>query len=105
MTLEMTETFAIGRKLVGSVLSSPSRLRMNLFWVDSRTPSKMYRLQSVVRRGSSMSTYSCNRNVGRGSSSYNFGAASKMARGGSAGSTAITADRLQVVGGNAGGGE
>ena len=36
-----------------------------------QTPSKMDRLQIVVRSGSNMSRFSCRRNVGRGSSSLN----------------------------------
>src|SRR6218665_2865896 len=91
-TLEMKDTLAIGRKLPGSVGSSPSRLmtgiRMDLFWAGGKTPSEMDRLQIVVRSGSNMSRCSCRRNVGRGSSSHDFGAA-----------------RLQVVDGNVGGGE
>src|SRR6218665_1306119 len=54
-TLEMKDTLAIGRKLPGSVGSSPSRLmtgiRMDLFWAGGKTPSKMDRLQIVVRSG------------------------------------------------------
>src|SRR6218665_3692541 len=108
-TLEMKDTLAIGRKLPGSVGSSPSRLmtgvRMDLFWAGGKTPSKMDRLQIVVRSGSNMSRCSCRRNVGRGSSSHDFGAAAMMIRRSSAGVIAVTADRLQVVDENVGGGE
>jgi len=109
MTLEMKDTLAIGRKLAGSVGSRPSCLRigikMDLFWLGGRTPSMMERLQSVVRSGNSMSTYSRSRNVGRGSSSQDFGAAVRMIRRSSVGLIAVTVDRLEVVGGNIGGGE
>ena len=79
--IEMKDTLAISRKLPGSVGSSPSRLmtgiRMDLFWADGKTPSKMDRLQIVVRSGRNMSRCSC-RNVGRGSSSHDYGAAAMM---------------------------
>ena len=52
-----------------------------------------------------MSRCSCRRNVGRGSSSHDFGAAAMMIWRSSAGVLAITAHRLQVVDGNVGGGE
>src|SRR6218665_668289 len=108
MTLEMKETLAIGRKLPGSVGSSPTRLmtgtRIDLFWSNGMTPT-MDRLQIVVRSGSKMSRCSCRRNVGKGSSSHDFGAAAMMMRRSSAGVIAVTADRLQVVDGNVGGGE
>src|SRR6218665_1154945 len=107
-TLEMKDTLAIGRKLPGSVGSSPSRLmtgiRIALFWAGGKTPYKMDRLQIVVRSGSNMSRCSCRRNVDRGSSSHDFGAAAMMIWRSSAGVIAA-ADRLQVVDGNVGGGE
>src|SRR6218665_4174406 len=108
-TLEMKDTLAIGRKLPGSVGSSPSRLmtgiRIDLFWAGGKTPSTMDRLQIVVRSGSKMSRCSCRRNIGKGSSSHDFGAAAMMMRRNSAGVIAVTADRMQVVDGNVGGGE
>src|SRR6218665_2994323 len=109
MTLEMKETLAIGRKLPGSVGSSPARLmtgtRIDLFWSNGMTPSTMDRLQIVMRSGSKMSRCSCRRNVGKGWSSHDFGAAAMMMRRSSAGVIAVTADRTQVVDGNVGGGE
>src|SRR6218665_902383 len=109
MTLEMKETLAIGRKLPGSVGSSPARLmtgtRIDLFWSNGMTSSTMDRLQIVVRSGSKMSRCSCRRNVGKGLSSHDFGAAAMMMRRSSAGVIAVTADRMQVVDGNVGGGE
>src|SRR6218665_2883689 len=105
--LEMKDTLAIGRKLPGSVWSSPSRLmteiRIELFWAGGKTASKMGRLQIVVRSGSIR--WYCRRNVGRGSSSHDFGAAAMMIWRSSAGVIAVTADRLQGVDGNVGGGE
>src|SRR6218665_864072 len=93
MTLEMKETLAIGRKLPGSVGSSPARLmtgtRIDLFWSNGMTPSTMDRLQIVVRGGSKMSRCSCRRNVGKGSSSHDFGAAGMMMRRRSAGGVAM----------------
>src|SRR6218665_1964180 len=58
-----------------------------------------------VRSGSKMSRCSCRRNIGKGSSSHDFGAAAMMMRRSSAGVIAVTADRMQVVDGNVGGGE
>src|SRR6218665_1371062 len=105
-TLEMKDTLAIGRKLPGSVGSSPSRLmtgiRIDLFWAGGNIPSTMDRLQIVVRSGSNISRCSCRRNVGRGSSSHDFGAAAMMIWRSSAEVIAVTADRLQVVDGNVG---
>src|SRR6218665_1136085 len=109
LTLEIKETLAIGRKLPGSVGSSPARLmtgiRIDLFWSNGMTPSTMDRLQIVVRNGSKVSRCSCRRNVSKGPSSHDFGAAAMMMRRSSAGVIAITADRMQVVDGNVGGGE
>src|SRR6218665_3110561 len=109
MTLEMKETLAIGRKLPVSVGSSPARLmtgtRIDLFWSNGMTPFTMDRLQIVVRSGRKMSRCSCRKNVGKGSSSHDFGAAPMMMRRNSAGVIAVTADRMQVVDGNVGGGE
>src|SRR6218665_231040 len=109
MTLEMKQTLAIGRKLPGSVGSSPARLmtgtRIDIFWSNGTTPSTMDRLQIVGRSGSKISRCSCRRNVGKGSSSHDFGAAPMMTRRSSAGMIAVTADRMQVVYGNFGGGE
>src|SRR6218665_808361 len=103
MTLEMKETLAIGRNLPGSVGSSPARLmtgtRIDLFWSNGMTPSTMDQLQILVRSGSKMSGCSCRRNVGKGSSSHDFGAAAMMMRRSSAGVIAVTADRMQVVDG------
>src|SRR6218665_490438 len=63
-TLEMKDTLVIGRKLPGSVGSSPSRLmtgtRMDLFWASGKTPSKMDRLQLLL--GSNMSRWT-NRSI------------------------------------------
>src|SRR6218665_129746 len=108
-TLEMKDMLAIDRKLPGSVGSSLSHLmtgiRMDLFWAGGKTPSKIDRLQIVVRSGSNMSRCSYRRNVGRGSSSHDFGAAAMMIWASSPGVIAVTADRLQVVDGNVGGEE
>src|SRR6218665_2332565 len=97
------------RKLPGSVGSSPARLmtgtRIDLFWSNSMTPSTMDRLQIVVRSGSKVSRCSCRRNVSKGPSSHDFGAAAMMMRRSSAGVIAVTADSMQVVDGNVGGGE
>src|SRR6218665_1880312 len=82
MTLEMKDTLAIGRKLPGSVGSSPARLmtgtRIDLSWSNGMTPSTMDRLHIVVGSGSKMSTGSCGRNGGKGSRSDDFGAAAMM---------------------------
>src|ERR1700733_9792989 len=78
---------------------------MDRFWVTGRSPSRRDRLQRAVRSGSSTSRYSFSKNVGSGSSSHDFGAAARMMRRNSSRSTAFTSDRLDVIGGNAGGGE
>src|SRR6218665_3168737 len=104
MTLEMKETLAIGRKLPGSVGSSPARLmtvtRIDLFWSNGMTSSTMDRLQIVVMSGSKMSRRSCRGDVGKGSSLHDSGAATMRMRRSSAGLIAVTADRMQVVDGN-----
>src|SRR6218665_2827323 len=109
MTLEIEETLAIGRQLPGSVGSSPVRLmtgtRIDLFWSNGMTPSTMDRLQIVVRSGSKMARCSCRKNIGKGSSSHDFGAAPMMMRRSLAGVIAVAADRTQDVDGNVGGGE
>lgn|SRR6218665_1883261 len=66
------------------------------------TPSTMDRFQIVVRSGSNMSTCSCRSNVGRRSSSHDFGVAAMIQRS-SAAATSVTADRPQVVDGHIGG--
>src|SRR6218665_3497133 len=68
-------------------------------------PSWMERLQSTVRSGRRTSTNSCSREVGRGSSSHDFGGNSRMIRRSSAEVTKVTVDRLKAVGGKTGGGE
>src|SRR6218665_1147003 len=68
-------------------------------------PSWMKRLQSTVRNGRRTSTNSCSREVGRGSSSHDFGGDSWMIRRSSAEVTGVRVDRLKAVGGKTGGGE
>lgn len=60
-----------------------------------RTPSRMDGLQIVVRS----TRYSHSRNFGRGLSSPSFRAVTRMIQLGSAGSTTVTADKLQDEGG------
>src|SRR6218665_639103 len=68
-------------------------------------PSWMERLQSTVSSGRRTLTNSCSREVGRGSSSHDFGGDSRMIRRSSAEVTEVTVDRLKAAGGKAGGGE
>src|SRR6218665_64160 len=53
---------------------------MDRFWDADKVPSRMEQLQRMVMSGSRTSTNSCGKDVGRGSSTQDFGAEARMSR-------------------------
>src|SRR6218665_3017435 len=78
---------------------------MDRFWDVGKVPSRTEQLQRTEMSGSRTSTNSCSKDVGRGSSSQDFGAEARMSRRRSVAVTGARVDRSKDVGGKTGLGE